>query len=88
MREIVATITSKGQITIPKEVRTQLGVTPNDKVAFLIDDDGTVTLQHPQFPTIASLAGFAGKLPRPMTWEHMREIAREDRQIAKASEEQ
>jgi hypothetical protein len=32
----------------------------------------------PQFPTLASLVGAAGSLPRCVTWERVREIARED----------
>jgi hypothetical protein len=32
MREIVSTITSKGQVTIPAEIRKQLGVTTGDKL--------------------------------------------------------
>ena len=35
----VATITSKGQITLPKPIRQALGVAPGGKVAF--DFDGT-----------------------------------------------
>lgn len=86
MKEIIATITSKGQITIPSDVRGQLGLEPNDKIAFLIEDDGTVMLRRPRFPTIASLAGIAGKLPEPMTWEQMRAIAQEDREAARSAE--
>ncbi|MBI2887745.1 MAG: hypothetical protein HYY02_11115 [Chloroflexi bacterium] len=35
MKEILATITSKGQITIPAEVRRHLGVAKRSKVAFV-----------------------------------------------------
>jgi antitoxin PrlF len=37
-----ATMTSKGQITIPKEVRSHLGVAPGDRLDFAIGPDGTV----------------------------------------------
>ena len=40
-----STVTSKGQITLPKVVREALGVRPGDRVAFLIRDDGTVTVE-------------------------------------------
>jgi antitoxin PrlF len=40
-----ATITSKGQITLPKDVRDALGVDTGDRVAFRIADDGTVTVE-------------------------------------------
>lgn len=37
-------ITSKGQITVPKDVRDALGVQPGDRIAFTIKRDGTVTV--------------------------------------------
>jgi AbrB family looped-hinge helix DNA binding protein len=36
-KEFVATITSKGQVTIPIEIREQLGLAARDKVIFRID---------------------------------------------------
>lgn len=40
-----ATLTSKGQTTIPKEVRDHLHVSPGDKLDFLIDEEGRVVLR-------------------------------------------
>jgi len=84
MKEIVSTITSKGQITLPKDVREQLGVSTHDKVVFVIDDDGTITLQVSPYPSVASLTGAAGSLDAPLSWEEMRTIAREDHLQGKA----
>ena len=78
MREIVSTITSKGQVTIPVEVRRHLRVDTNDKVAFVIDYEGQVRLKAPRYPTIASLRGAAGRLEKPLSWKQTRSIARED----------
>lgn len=39
-----ATITSKGQITLPKTIRDRLGLSPGDQVDFRIDDDGTISV--------------------------------------------
>jgi AbrB family looped-hinge helix DNA binding protein len=39
MKEIVTTITQRGQVTIPAEVRRLWGAKPRDKVAFQIDGD-------------------------------------------------
>ena len=39
-----ATITSKGQITIPKAIRDALGLKPNQKVVFVIDEGGKAFL--------------------------------------------
>lgn len=83
MKEILSTITSKGQITIPAEVRRHLGVVKSDKIAFLLEPDGTVRLAAPRYPDIASLRGAAGSLKQPLTWQEMRDIAREDRLKAK-----
>lgn len=43
--EHVRTVTAKGQVTIPAEVRKLLGVGPHDKVVFRITDAGTVELK-------------------------------------------
>lgn len=39
-----ATITSKGQLTLPKEVRTRLGVDAGDQVEFRIESDGSISV--------------------------------------------
>jgi antitoxin PrlF len=41
----VATVTSKGQTTIPKEIRDGLGLQPNDQVQFTLLEDGTVIMR-------------------------------------------
>ena len=33
-------MTSKGQITVPKDVRLKLGLKPGDRVRFIVEDDG------------------------------------------------
>jgi len=38
----VGTVTSKGQVTIPKEIREMLGVIGGDKVIFLVEGDRVV----------------------------------------------
>ncbi len=38
-RSLSSTITSKGQVTIPVEVRRVLHVGPHDKVSFIVDGD-------------------------------------------------
>lgn len=40
----MAKVTSKGQMTIPSSVREALGVKTGDKVLFVHQDDGTVSL--------------------------------------------
>jgi antitoxin PrlF len=79
MKEIISTVTSKGQVTIPVEVRRHLGITANDKIAFTIDSEGVVRLTVPRYPNIAALRGAAGKLDRQLSWRQMQQIAHEDR---------
>ena len=83
MKEIVSTVTSKGQVTIPAEVREYLGIKTHDKIAFVIDQEGIVRLRVPRYPNIASLRGAAGRLQKPVSWQQMQQIAYEDRFAAK-----
>ncbi|MDQ6694706.1 MAG: type II toxin-antitoxin system PrlF family antitoxin [Chloroflexota bacterium] len=78
MKEIISTISSKGQVTVPAEVRKRLGVKQGDKLSFVIEDSGSVRVEASRYRTIASLRGAAGVLRQPLTWQEIREIARED----------
>ncbi|MEO6878409.1 MAG: AbrB/MazE/SpoVT family DNA-binding domain-containing protein [Gemmatimonadaceae bacterium] len=57
-----ATVTSKGQITIPKAVRERLQLEPGDVVTFDVRDDGTVILVARNEP-LERLVGML-KVPR------------------------
>jgi antitoxin PrlF len=37
-----STISSKGQITVPQEIRNRLGLAAGDRVEFVVEDDRTV----------------------------------------------
>jgi AbrB family looped-hinge helix DNA binding protein len=65
-----ATLTSKGQITIPKEVREVLHVDTGDRVQFLVREDGVVELR-PQTVDLRDLYGLLAKPRRPVTVEDM-----------------
>ena len=39
MRQLTSTVTTKGQVTIPIEIRRLLRVAPSDQVAFVVEDD-------------------------------------------------
>ncbi len=41
---MATTVTSKGQVTIPKSVRDRLGIQPGDAVEFELAPDGRVVL--------------------------------------------
>ena len=71
-----ATVTSKGQITIPIEVRTELNLKPGDQVFFVRDGGGRFVL-FPKNGSIKRLKGRFGKFPRTVSLEEMDEaIAR------------
>lgn len=42
----LAKLTSKGQVTIPKDIRTLLKLKTGDKVLFTSNPDGTVTMRN------------------------------------------
>ena len=46
MREYVATVTSKGQLTLPAAVRRQLGIDPGDQVTIVIEDRNAARLRR------------------------------------------
>lgn len=56
-----ATITAKGQTTIPKSVRDRLHLGPGDRVEFIIQDDGTALM----VPATLSLAELKASIPSP-----------------------
>lgn len=58
---VLATITSKGQITLPKEVRVRHGLKPGDTVEF-IEEDGR-TYVRPRKIRAIDLAGMLGRPP-------------------------
>ena len=39
---VVATMTSKGQVTIPQEIRQRLGLNKGDRIEFVIEDGITI----------------------------------------------
>ncbi|MBW4686398.1 MAG: AbrB/MazE/SpoVT family DNA-binding domain-containing protein [Komarekiella atlantica HA4396-MV6] len=55
------TITNKGQVTIPKEIRDYLKLDTGSKVDFVIDENGTVKL----IPLNVPIQSLAGILRRP-----------------------
>jgi AbrB family looped-hinge helix DNA binding protein len=67
----VATLTSKGQTTIPKEIRDLLGLAPGDKLDFVVESDGRVVLR-PATLDVRALRGLLHKKGRkPVSVEQM-----------------
>lgn len=53
-----STVTTKGQITIPKEVRDRMGSDAGDRVSFRVRDDGVAEME----PIILDLFSLFGTL--------------------------
>lgn len=70
-----ATVTSKGQTTIPKSIREYLRLAAGDQLDFIIGADGRVTLM-PRRGDIMKLRGFFGPPPRRRSLEEMDEAIR------------
>lgn len=65
-----ATVTSKGQVTIPSQVRKALGLKPGTRIDFFQNEDGRFVL-YPKTGSIRELEGcLAAHLPS-MTVEEM-----------------
>ncbi len=68
-----ATITSKGQITVPKDVRKALNVQEGDVLDFAIDERGQVTVK-PLRKDYKRIFGMLGnEVARALTLEEMDE---------------
>ena len=73
-----ATMTSKGQITIPQEVRQAMGLQAGTKVDFVPAEDGfKVVALRTDAPSLKGR--FAGRVQRPVSIDEM------DRAIASAA---
>ncbi len=51
--EIAATMSSKGQITVPKAVRDALGIGEGDNVVFRVEGNRAVLARTPDFLSLA-----------------------------------
>ncbi|CUX59750.1 AbrB/MazE/SpoVT family DNA-binding domain-containing protein [Rhizobium oryzihabitans] len=87
------TITSKGQMTVPKNVREQLKIKPGDKCYAWVRNGEMIVI--PRNKSLADLAGILGKPPngKKLTVEQMNDaigegaVARYKRSTGKTEEE-
>ena len=90
MKTFESTISSKGQVTVPADVRRQLGVRAGDRIAFVATDEGTVEIRPVRYVlddvlgAIEALPGESVDLDREIAAareEHLtRKMRRRDRQ--------
>lgn len=77
MSEIISTISSKGQVTIPAQVRRMLGLKQGDKIAFSVQGDQVRLL--PASLTLESAYGSVQSLGRPLDAEELVRQAKEEK---------
>jgi antitoxin PrlF len=68
-----ATVTGKGQITLPKAVRERLRLSDGAKVQFTLEDGDRIVLSRGG-SKLSDLFGILGKPPRSLTLEEMDEV--------------
>jgi len=73
MKEIVTTMTTKGQVTIPVEIRYLLGLKAKDRVAFSIDK-GNVRLAPAKY-TLGAVYDVAKPINKPENFKKLKQIA-------------
>jgi len=71
-----ATITSKGQVTLPKELRQRLRLHDGDKVRFTAGEGDQITMARAGH-SIRDMFGILGRPPRGLTLEEMDEVIRQ-----------
>jgi antitoxin PrlF len=65
-----STISSKGQLTIPKNIRRQLHLDTGDKLEFILDGQGGIHL----IPLTVSVKKLKGIVPKPKKIVSLEEI--------------
>ena len=69
-------ITSKGQVTIPKEAREVLGLRPGSEVEFLIQPGGVLLRKASIRSAIDAWAGYLNRIGPPRTTDEAMEELR------------
>jgi AbrB family looped-hinge helix DNA binding protein len=73
-----ATVTSKGQVTIPKEIREQLGIHVGDRLLFTLTGNGIVTMEVDSEERLTRMFGMLRHLKkrRPVSVKEMDEAVK------------
>lgn len=72
--DVAAKLTSKGQITVPKAVRSALNLEPGDSVLFHVEDDHAILARTPDFLELAGSVKVP-KSKRGASWERIHDEA-------------
>lgn len=74
--DVLARMTSKGQVTVPKAVREAMGLKQGDSLLFRVDGEQTTVKRIPNFIELAGSVEVPPEL-RGASWEEIRRRARE-----------
>lgn len=72
-----STLTSKGQITLPKDIRVLLQLETGDKVAFRPTPDGQITVSKANKASFSTLRGLLPQPSRAHTVEEMNQAVQD-----------
>ena len=70
-----STMTTKGQVTIPSDVRQRLGLDAGDRIEFVEIEDGMFAIK-PAIDDVRSLKGLLRKPSKPVSVEDMNAAVR------------
>ena len=73
-----AQVTSKGQITVPKEIREYLTIQTGDKIEFVITVDGSVVVRPCKFG-VNDLKGSLNRKGKKVSFEEMEKAIKKRR---------
>ncbi len=76
--DISAKLTSKGQLTVPKAVRTALGLRTGDRVVFRVDGEHAALARTPDLLDLAGVVEVPADL-LGADWHDVRRVTRETR---------
>ena len=77
MKELVTTMTQRGQVTVPAEVRHKFGLKPGDKVVFILEGDTVIVM--PAKYSLESVFGSVKPINHPEDFDQLIREAKEER---------
>ena len=80
--DVAARVTSKGQITIPKEIREALGIAEGDQVVFRVEQHRAILARTPHLLDLAGVVQVP-TAKRGVAWDEARRNTRRARAEAR-----
>ena len=84
MKEVLSSVSPKGQVTLPVEIRRRFGIKPKDKVAFRLEN-GKVEIRLAPSPLQDSYQAIPALTPR-RSWKEIEALAGEEVALAASQE--